>query len=146
VPGRLSLGLQATRNLHYITQATTSSVPLENVGYSNLPKWRGVVRAGYLNGKFSAGLNWRAQSDVKSGAAQTNPNTTTIGGPFYARVDANMGYRWGIADLNFSISNLFNKAPPRYGYSPWTTGEGTQLPGADLVGRRFSAGVTINFE
>ncbi len=65
------------------------------------------------------------------------------GGPWYGRFDANAGYAYKALDVRFAISNLLDKDPPRYGYQPWTTGNGTFLPGADLVGRRYTLTTTI---
>jgi hypothetical protein len=118
---------------------------VENVGYSNLPEWRTVTRFNYYAGAFSAGLTWRFQTDVKSGARQANPNSPTLGGPSYSRFDANARYSLGDLDLGLSISNLLDKEPPAYGYNPWTTGAGTFLPSADLVGRRFTLTATMNY-
>jgi outer membrane receptor protein involved in Fe transport len=145
LPGRISLSAQGTRVFHYISQTTPSSRPVENVGYSNLPEWRTVTRFNYYAGAFSAGLTWRFQTDVKSGARQANPNSPTLGGPSYSRFDANARYSLGDLDLGLSISNLLDKEPPAYGYNPWTTGAGTFLPSADLVGRRFTLTATMNF-
>jgi iron complex outermembrane receptor protein len=145
VPGRLSFGTQATRVFHYISQATEISTPVENVGYSNLPKWRTTTRLSYFVQSFSAGINWRYQSEVMPGAAQTNPDTLTIGGPSYSRFDGNMGYQIGQLDLRLSVSNLFNKEPPPYSYSPWTTGSNTNLAAADLVGRRYTLTASMSF-
>lgn len=143
--GRISVGAQGTRVFHYISQSTPSSEPVENVGYSNLPAWRTVTRLNYYGGAFSAGINWRYQSAVKSGALQSNPDALTQGGPSYSRFDGNVGYSVGALDVRLSVSNLFNKAPPAYGYNPWTTGAGTFLPSADLLGRRYSLSATMNF-
>lgn len=104
-----------------------------------------MTRVTHYGGAFSAGINWRYQSAVKSGALQSNPNALTQGGPSYSRFDANVGYSIGALDVRLSISNLFNKAPPPYGYNPWTTGAGTFLPSADLLGRRDSLSATMSF-
>jgi iron complex outermembrane receptor protein len=145
LPGRLSTSLQAQRQFHDLRQATEISAPLENVGFSNLPKWRTATRVSYLHRGFSAGIHWRYQEEVRPGVAQTNPNTTTIGGPSYSRFDGNLGYRFRNLRARLSISNLFNKEPPPYGYSPWTTGSATRLPSADDVGRRYTVTVSMDF-
>jgi outer membrane receptor protein involved in Fe transport len=121
------------------------SDPLENVGFSNLPKWRATTRFSYFVRSFSARINWRYQPGAKPGAAQTNPDTLTIGGSSYSRFDGNAGYRIGQLDLRLSISNLLNTAPPPYGYSPWTTGASTNLAAADIVGRRYTVTASMNF-
>ena len=145
MPGRISVGAQGTRTFHYITQSTPSSRPLENVGYSNLPVWRINTRLNYYTGPFSAGITWRHFASVKSGALQTNPSSPTLGGPSYNRFDGNANYSLGLLNVGLSISNLFDKAPPPYGYNPWTTGAGTFLSTADLVGRRYTVTFTMNF-
>ncbi len=142
-PGRLSAGVQATRVMHYVSQSTALAPELENVGYSNLPKWRITSRLGYSLDAFNAGLSWRYQSSVMSGARQTNPASPTLGGPWYGRFDASAGYTYKSFEVNLAISNLLDKNPPRYGYNPWQTGAGTFLPGADLVGRRYTLSTTL---
>jgi iron complex outermembrane recepter protein len=145
VPGRISFGTQASRTFHFIQQTAPTSDPQDSVGFSNLPKWRASTRVDYYVGGFSTGISWRFRSKVESGFRLTNPDSPTIGGPSYSRFDANAGYRLGAVDMRMSISNLFNKEPPPYGYNPWATGVGTYLPEADLVGRRYSLSATMNF-
>lgn len=82
---------------------------------------------------------------MKSGTLQTTPDSPTLGGPSYSRFDANAGYRVGELDLRLAISNLLDKAPPAYGYNPWTTGVGTFLRSADLVGRRYTLTASMRF-
>jgi iron complex outermembrane recepter protein len=143
LPGRISAGAQATRVLHFLNQTTVTSAPLDNVGFSNLPRMRSTARMSYSLGAMSAGISWRYQVSVKPFVAQANPNSSTVGGPAYSRFDANAGYGFGPVDLRLSISNLLDKAPPKYGYAPWTSGVGTFLPSADQVGRRFTVTATM---
>ncbi|RYG87382.1 TonB-dependent receptor, partial [bacterium] len=143
LPGNTSFSAQATHVIEYLSQTTATSAPLDNVGYSNLPKWRLNTRVGYSLREFSAGLTWRFQTSVDSAALQTNPAAPNLGGPAYSRFDGNAGYGFGPLDVRLSISNLLNKAPPTYGNNPWSTGAGTFLPGADLVGRRYTVTATM---
>ena len=145
LPGRLSASLSGTRFYHYISQTTPTSPAVENVSFSNLPEWRTVMRLSYRVRDFSAGVTHRFQTKVKSGALQSNPDSLTIGGTTYSLLDGNLGYSFDKLDLRMSISNLLNKEPPRYGYNPWVSGEGTILPGANLVGRRFTLTATMSF-
>jgi len=145
LPGRISTSITASRNFQNVNQPTEISAPVQNVGFSNLPKWTGITRLSYFTGAFSAGVNWRYWGPVESSLKRTDPDSPIIGAGSYHRFDGNAGYSWGEFDVRLSISNLLDKAPPRYGYNPWTTGSSTIRQSADNVGRRYTITMSMNF-
>ncbi len=68
MPGRISIGSQSSRTMHYITRRCRPLSRRTLVGYSNLLKRRATTRVSYLAGGFSAGINWRFRSKQQSGS------------------------------------------------------------------------------
>jgi iron complex outermembrane recepter protein len=145
-----------TTTLH-LSGARSAGVDVGLLGYS---EWTGTLSTSYLRGPFSASLNARYESGVKRSGTEGQLQSTAFGPNVYylypdnslastTSVNARLGYRFDTDNVKvntyLSITNLLN-ADPRPFLSPAssTTGVTNGVTG-DLLGRRYSLGVNLDF-
>ena len=89
----------------------------------------------------------RGGSLTNNTLTNNTPSPTIAGYPSDSLFNLNGATRIGPLNLTATVSNLFNKKPDAGGYfvADQTQGFGTYDPYGDLVGRRYSLGVTMSF-
>jgi outer membrane receptor protein involved in Fe transport len=151
LPGSISAGLTLNYLFDYDTQNYPGGPFVKNagtLGAGGQYRFRYNVNLGYNNGGWGFGFNWRHLPSARSGTYATNPTTTIQGADTYDIVDFNA--RWDVSQrvsLRMGIDNLFDRDPEIVGRDPGVTNAlGSTLPGYyDVLGRRFYAGVKLNF-
>ena len=158
--GRLSLSSVS----NYLIELKSSELPgnptLEYAGTFG-PQGNGLNRgayrfrmlntASYAIGGASLSLSWRYLPSIKSVSYPQNPSTTALGAKAYSLFNLSGTYELtSNMVLRAGIDNLFNQAPPYEEVNPGLAAFGL-LPGGsysnqyDLFGRRFYAGVSLDF-
>lgn len=112
-----------------------------NAGQAH-PEWKSATTVTYSRDSWNVGLRWRHTSEMINSARVTAPNSTTRGVDAYDVFDFNarvtLPYE---TSLRFSVTNLFNEAPPQVGDI-----RGTYDPqNYDTVGRYYTLAVTKTF-
>ncbi|NWE52999.1 TonB-dependent receptor domain-containing protein [Brevundimonas sp. P7753] len=112
-----------------------------NAGQAH-PEWKANSSITYSRDSWNIGLRWRHMSEMMNSARVTSPTSTTLGVDVYdvfdlnARVDAPYG-----TTLRFTVTNLFNEAPPQVGDV-----RGTYDPqNYDVLGRYYTVAVSKTF-
>lgn len=112
-----------------------------NAGQAH-PEWKANTGVTYSRDNWNVGLRWRHTSAMINSARVTSPSSTAQGVDAYDVFDlnarVNLPYE---TTVRFTVTNLFNKAPPQVGDV-----RGTYDPqNYDTLGRYFSVAVTKAF-
>ena len=151
LPGALSAGLAMNYLLEYKNQSIPGAAFTENkntLAAGGQFRYTTNLNLGYTVGKWGANLNWRHLPSIKNASFATTPTTTLQGAGAYDMVD--LSARWEVNEkvsLRAGIDNLFGTDPEIIGRDPGVNAaSGTTLPNYyDVLGRRFYAGVKLNF-
>ena len=157
--GRLDLALALNIVDKLKFKATPASIDRDCNGYYSVAcgnafgspnfKYKLSQRAAWTFGDVALSYNWR-----RVGAVIEEPLAPAFL-PQFSSIKAfdyvDVGGSWSVnknVRLNFSIANLFDKAPPNVGNTIGTTGtnSGNTFPATyDTVGRYFTLGATVKF-
>ncbi len=147
VPGTLTLAVNANFLID-MSQPVTVNGDLQNyAGYVGASKYQTNTTLGYLWNNSHLTLDWLWHNGTAGLAANNRPTTLNAGYPSGNIFNLSGGTRFGKVDLSLSINNLLDATPKPAGYAfaDQTQGFGTYDPYADLVGRRYSVNVSMNF-
>lgn len=151
-PGSLSLNaavsyldkfeIQALPGAPVYDYAGSIGTGVESTAGTAHPRWKTITSLTYEKGPAAIGFRWRYIDSMKASAVVVSPNATNRGVESYnvfdlnARVDTPFG-----AELQVSITNLFNKKPPQVG----DTEGNFDAQNYDVIGRYFSFGINTKF-
>jgi len=116
-------------------------------GFVGASKIRTNTVLSYNWNNSRASLTWLYRQGTAGLGTNNRPATNVAGYPADSLFNLSGGTTFGAVDVSVSISNLLNKKPDAAGYflADQTQGFGTFDPYGDLVGRRFSVNLTMNF-
>jgi iron complex outermembrane recepter protein len=147
VPGTLSLAVNANYLID-MSQPVTVGGDLQNyAGYVGASKYQTNTTLGYTWDNNRVSVNWLWHNGTQGLAANNRPTTLNAGYPSGNLFNLSAGTRMGPVDVSLNINNVANAKPDPAGY-PYAdayNGFGTYDPYADLVGRRYSLNLTMNF-
>jgi len=147
LPGVFSVGVSANFLLDQ-SQPVTVGGDLQNyAGFVGASKIRTNTVLSYNWNNSRASLTWLYRQGTAGLGTNNRPATNVAGYPADSLFNLSGGTTFGAVDVSVSISNLLNKKPDAAGYflADQTQGFGTFDPYGDLVGRRFSVNLTMNF-
>lgn len=161
LPGTLSVNISGNILMDQI-QFYGGNVTADFAGYSGASKLRTNTVVGYSWGQGNrVSLTWDYRQGTRTAtsfsAASTANNVTTsptimsnalfAGYPTANLFSATAGTRLGPVTASLSINNLLNTKPSRGGYDlrDPNQGLGTFSPFSDLVGRRYSMNLSMDF-
>jgi hypothetical protein len=147
LPGTLSANVSANLLTDQSQPVTVGGTLRNFAGYVGASKLRTNTTIGYRWAESRVSLTWLFRKGTEGLLVNNTPSPTIVGYPSNSLFNLSGGTKVGPANISLSISNLFNKAPDAGGYftADATGGFGTFDPYGDLVGRRYSVGVTMNF-
>jgi len=158
VPGTLALDLMFNYLLDFTIQTTPFSPKLQNRGaFGQLGsggiqtgqfRYRSFTTLSWLHGGRAVGLNWQHLPSIHNAAWVINHDTPVQGAGSYNLL--NVFGSWQVSpalSLRAGIDNLFDREAEIVGREEGVTNAlGETVPAFyDLLGRRFYAGVTLNF-
>jgi outer membrane receptor protein involved in Fe transport len=147
LPGTLSLSVNANFLIDQ-TQPITVGGDLQNyAGFVGASKYQVNTTLGYTWDVSRISLNWLWHNGTDGLTAANRPSTVNAGYPSGSLFNLSGGTKFGAVDVSLNINNLLNTkpGPAGYAYADATQGFGTYDPYADLVGRRYSLNLTMNF-
>jgi outer membrane receptor protein involved in Fe transport len=160
-PGALSLSITGNYVLDQIQRYAGSADRVANyVGFGGVSRFRSSTNVSYLWGRNRVTLNWqyRLGTDTPttfratpSADGQFSPtiqrNPILAGNGTYNQFNTTFGTSFGAINASLTISNLLNTRPGPAGYDlrDPRDGLGTFNPFADLVGRRYSFNLSMDF-
>ena len=153
--GSVALGWTGTFANDVINQPTPASVRRQCVGYYSVscggpnPELEFTTRGTWSFSDYTLSLQWRYHGEVEEEPGGTDflPTFSTIDAYNYFDLSG----AWAVndqLDLNLTIANLTDEAPPVVGNSIGTTSEnsGNTFPQTyDVVGRYFTFGISARF-
>jgi iron complex outermembrane recepter protein len=151
---KLSLSLNYTRIIDYEVKSNPAAPIVENVDLASLSKHRGTARVAYGAGGLTASWQMTYASSAVSSVTFTNSNPAIVAlNNIRPYIYHDVQLRWDVDSerkLGFyvGVDNLFNEQPPYLPNPPFAnsiTGTETQADTYDPYGRRFYAGVRVNF-
>jgi iron complex outermembrane receptor protein len=147
LPGRMSVGISANFLMDQSQPVTVGGEILNFAGYAGASKIRTNTVVGYNWNDSRVSLTWLFRKGTEGLLTTNRPSATIAGYPSNSLFNLNAGTRIGPVDVSMSVSNLFDKEPDSGGYfvADETQGFGTYDPYGDLVGRRYSLSVTMDF-
>ncbi|SPU46497.1 TonB-dependent receptor domain-containing protein [Brevundimonas diminuta] len=112
-----------------------------NAGQAH-PEWKASTSVTYSRDSWNVGLRWRHMSEMINSARVTSPTSTARGVDAYDVFDLNARVTLPYdTSLRFTVTNLFNEAPPQVGDV-----RGTYDPqNYDTIGRYYTVAVTKTF-
>ena len=145
--GNLSVNLSANFLQDQSQPITVGGTVFNFAGYAGASKLRTNSTLGYSQGDTRVSLTWLFRKGTSGLLANNTASPTIAGYPSDSLFNLNGGMRFGPVNVTASISNLLNKKPDVGGFfvADQTGGFGTFDPYGDLVGRRYSLGMTMNF-
>jgi iron complex outermembrane receptor protein len=145
LPGRLSVNLGANFLTDQSQPVTVGGAVRNFAGYVGASKVRTNSTFGYSWNDSRVSLTWLFRKGTGGLLANNTPSPTVVGYPSDSLFNLTGGTKFGPVDVSLSISNLLNKKPDQGGYftADTTGGFGTFDPYGDLVGRRYSLGVSM---
>jgi len=160
-PGTLSFGFNGTLLGYYKFQADPNSINRNCTGYYSASgctnprsKWRSSARLGYGTDSFDISLMWTHFSSVSIEPAPAGPAVGTVL-EAYSKIPSydyfDLAFRVNPAEhleLNLTVNNLFDKAPPLVGngVGGTTYNGGNTFPTIyDVIGRSFTIGARLKF-
>jgi len=160
LPGTLSVNIAGNILMDQI-QFYGGDVTADYAGYSGASKLRANTIVSYAWNANRVSLTWDYRqgtrtatsfsADATANHVSTNPtiknNTLMAGYPTANLFNATVGTRLGPVNASISINNLLNTKPSRGGYDlrDPMQGLGTFSPFSDLVGRRYSMNLSMDF-
>ncbi|HXC58939.1 MAG TPA: TonB-dependent receptor, partial [Steroidobacteraceae bacterium] len=161
LPGTLSVNISGNILMDQI-QFYGGTVTADFAGFSGASKLRTNTVVGYSWGKGNrVSLTWDYRQGTRtatafSSAATANNITSSptiksnalfAGYPTSNMFNATVGTRLGPVNASLSVNNLLNTKPARGGYDlrDPNQGIGTFSPFSDLVGRRYSVNLSMDF-
>jgi hypothetical protein len=147
LPGIFSVAVSANFLIDQ-SQPVTVGGDLQNyAGYVGASKFQANTVLGYTWDVSHVSLSWLYHKGTDGLGANNRPTTLNAGYPSGSLFNLSGGTRFGPVDVSLNINNLFNTEPKPAGYvlADQTQGFGTYDPYADLVGRRYSLNLTMNF-
>lgn len=147
LPGMFSVNVSANFLSDQKQPVTVGGSIFNFAGYAGASKLRTNTALGYSWGDNRVSLNWLFHKGTEGLLTNNTPSPTLAGYPSGSLFNLNAGSRFGPVSVSASISNLFNKKPDAGGWfvADQTGGFGTFDPYGDLVGRRYSLSLTMNF-
>jgi iron complex outermembrane recepter protein len=150
LPGSLSLEVLFNKLLDFGSQSFPTSEVLENKGTlarGGQFSYRAVTTLRYSVRDANVALTWRRLPSVRNTSYVTDPLTPFAGADSYSIFDLSAG--WSVnpmVRLTMGIDNLLDRDPNRVGAGPENNGAGTTMAGFyDVLGRRYYAGIRLNF-
>jgi hypothetical protein len=152
VPGRLSVSSAANFLLNQKQALTAGGAVADYAGLNSASETQVNTTFGYSLEKTRASLTWKYRQGTKqagqiAGTSRIAANPQFAGYHTMSLFDATIGRQFGALNASLSISNLLNTKPKTAGYD-WrdvNQGFGTFDPNADLVGRRYSLNLSMDF-
>lgn len=151
--GRMSIDLNLGRTLERIDVADADNPDdvWDNLEIFGTPKWKGTLRAGWSNEKFSAYWTVRGFSRMRASSSVTSAGYERVwaGSTFYNDLYARYQLTDNLA-LSAGMNNVFDRSPPRVpgaeaGGSNFNQGiAGTQAGLYDVIGRTFYLGLSFS--
>jgi outer membrane receptor protein involved in Fe transport len=155
VPGTLSLDILFNKLLSFESQSFPTSAVLENKGTfirdgstsRGIFDYRAFTTLRYALAAADVALTWRRLPSIRSANYVADPNTPFAGAASYSVFNLAAGWALSsVIQLTAGIDNLFDRDPNRVGAGPGNNGAGTTEPAIyDVLGRRYYAGVRLNF-
>lgn len=156
-PGTISVNLAANLLADQIQALTAGGATADYAGYTGASPLRASTGVTYSWGVANrVGLTWNYRQGTRSfqnvAATATTPatitrSTTLAGYPTNNLFNLTAGTRLGPVNASFTIQNLLDSKPGRaaYDFRDPTQGLGSFDPFADLVGRRYSMNLSVEF-
>jgi iron complex outermembrane recepter protein len=147
VPGQLSLSFSGNYLIDQ-SQPVTVGGDLQNyAGYVGASQYQTNTVVGYTWDTSRVSLTWMWHNGTKGLGGNNRPTTLNAGYPSGSLFNLSGGTKIGPVDVSLNINNLFDTEPnpAGYAYADTTQGFGTFDPYADLVGRRYSLNLSMNF-
>jgi len=112
-----------------------------NAGQAH-PEWKASTSVTYSRESWNVGLRWRHMSEMINSARVTSPTSTARGVDAYDVFDLNARVTLPYdTSLRFTVTNLFNEAPPQVGDVRGTY----DAQNYDTIGRYYTVAVTKTF-
>ena len=147
LPGNFSVGISANFLMDQSQPVTVGGALQNYAGYVGASKIRTNTSFTYNWNDNRVSLTWLYRKGTEGLGTDNRPATNVAGYPSDSLFNLSGSKKFGPVDVSLSVSNLLNKAPGSAGYflADQTQGFGTFDPYGDLVGRRYSLSLTMNF-
>ncbi len=156
-PGTLSVNIAANILADQIQALTAGGATADYAGYTGASPLAASTGVTYSWGVANrVGLTWNYRQGTRSfqtvAATATSPatvvrSTTLAGYPTNNLFNLTAGTRLGPVNASFTVQNLLDSKPGRaaYDFRDPTQGLGSFDPFGDLVGRRYSVNLSVEF-
>ena len=146
--GRLSIGINANFLFDQIQAVTAGGTTRDYAGVGGAAPFQASTTVGYSWGYNRVSANWRYRSGTciaVNGAAGCDDDISRY--PISNQFSLTGGTRIGPVNASLSVSNPLNTKPRTgtYSYTDPTKGFGSFNPFDDLVGRRWSMNLSMDF-
>jgi len=146
--GRLSVGIAANFLFDQLQAVTAGGTTRDQVGIGGAAPFQSSTTLGYSWSQNRVSLNWRYRSGTcvgVLGAAGCDNSNSRYGVTNSFSVTG--GTQIGVVNASLSVSNPLNRKPRNgtYDFADPTRGFGTFNPFDDLVGRRWSMNLSMDF-
>lgn len=150
LPGALSANLSVNYLLEFKRQDVPGAVFTDykgTLGQNGQYDWTSNFDIGYSLGNWGLNLTWLHRSAIENATYATTPTTTLQGAGAYDYFSLQASWQVNqTLSLRVGVENLLDKDPMVVGRDPGINeANGTTMGPYDQLGRRFFAGVKLNF-